>query len=187
MIGVVLVGGESRRMRRPKALLAHPQGGTLADWAARRLEAVCGRVVLAGTLAGATARPRIDDGPGKGPAAGILGAAREYPDIPLLVLACDLPNVSPALLAALARSPAEWALPEVAGRLEPLAALYRPPALTALAWQVARGDFALHHLRRLGALRIEIFGAARLARFGEPGELLLNLNTPSELARWREG
>lgn len=174
-------------MGRPKASLSHPVGGTLAEWAVRRLAEVCPQVVLAGSVASPVAPVlrRVEDGPGRGPAAGILGGARSFPGASLLVLACDLPNVPPELLAALAASTADWALPEVDGRLEPLAALYRPPALAALDRQIVRGDFALHHLRREGELRMQLFHEADLRQFGRPHDLLLNLNTASEVDRWR--
>jgi len=174
-------------MGRSKADLPHPDGGTLGESAARRLATVCSRVVFAGRPAShlSSGWDWVEDGPGRGPAAGILGAARELPGSPLLVLACDLPNVSSEVLGALAASGADWALPEIGTRLEPLAALYRPRALTELARLVASGVFALHRLRRAGELAIELFNEARLLPFGEPSDLLINLNTPGDLARWR--
>ncbi|HET9225447.1 MAG TPA: NTP transferase domain-containing protein, partial [Thermoanaerobaculia bacterium] len=71
-IGVVLAGGASSRMGRDKALL-EIEGETLVSSAARRLGEVCEEVIVAdrgrGLLPGS-----VPDGPGQGPAAGILGA-----------------------------------------------------------------------------------------------------------------
>jgi molybdopterin-guanine dinucleotide biosynthesis protein A len=102
-VGVVLAGGASRRMGRDKAAL-EIAGETLAASAARRLRAVCPRVAVADGGRGLVpGLPSMPDGPGDGPVAGILGAARDLPGHPLLVLACDLPGVPAALLEELAR------------------------------------------------------------------------------------
>ncbi|HLY78444.1 MAG TPA: NTP transferase domain-containing protein, partial [Caulobacteraceae bacterium] len=103
MVGVVLAGGASRRMGRDKAALA-VDGETLAARAARRLLGVCPRVAIADGGRGLVpGLPCLPDAPGAGPAAGILGAARAWPGHSLLVLACDLPRVSEALLRELVR------------------------------------------------------------------------------------
>ncbi|MFY9821042.1 MAG: NTP transferase domain-containing protein, partial [Thermoanaerobaculia bacterium] len=121
---------------------------------------------------------------GRGPAAGILGGAAEYPGRALLVLACDLPRVPAGLLAELARSTADWAIPRWEGGLEPLCALYGPAALAALAARVQEGRFALHDLAS-AELAIQYLEGEALRRFGEPGEIFFNLNTPGDLEKWR--
>ncbi|HSF41552.1 MAG TPA: NTP transferase domain-containing protein [Thermoanaerobaculia bacterium] len=186
-VGIVLAGGGSSRMGRDKAgIVLH--GETLAGRAAARLAAVCPEVAVAdagrGSLPG---RPSLPDGPGEGPAAGILGAARAFPGRPLLVLACDLPGVPVALLAELAASQGfDGAVPRWNGRVEPLCALYAPAALAALEDQVARGLFGPHRLAERGDLAIRFLEGEELARFGRPEEVFANLNEPGELARWLE-
>jgi molybdopterin-guanine dinucleotide biosynthesis protein A len=188
-VGVVLAGGASRRMGRDKAILS-AGGETLPARAARRLLGVCARVVIAdggrGLLPDLQSLP---DGPGAGPAAGILGAARAWPGQPLLVLACDLPRVPATLLAELAggsglQAEADWVVPRWERGLEPLCALYRPAALAALAAAVARGVTAPHRLAEGAALAVHYLEGERLRRFGPPAELFLNLNTESDLALW---
>jgi molybdopterin-guanine dinucleotide biosynthesis protein A len=130
--------------------------------------------------------PSLPDGPGRGPAAGILGAAVAYPGRRLLVLACDLPRVPAPLLAALARSGAEaidWAVPRWSGGVEPLCALYGPAALAALASRVESGRLALHALLEEG-IAVRVLEGEELAGFGEPGEIFLNLNTPEDWERY---
>ena len=201
-------------------------GETLAAYAARRLAAVCTQVVIADR--GRRLVPgceSVADSAEGGPAAGILGAARAWPGRPLLVLACDLPCVPVALLAALAGGPqgsstaldpvpvareappftaraesfgpdaepypglaepdAEWVVPRWSRGVEPLCALYRAAALDALAAAAARGVVAPHRLGEAAALRIRYLEGAGLARFGAPGEIFLNLNTPDDLDRWQ--
>lgn len=186
-VGVVLAGGASRRMGRDKALLAVSAGGeSLPAAAARRLAAVCPEVAVAdggrGLLPGARSLP---DGPGRGPAAGLLGAAAAYPGRRLLALACDLPRVPAGLLADLAVSPGcDLAVPRWRGGAEPLCALYGPAALAALAARAARGLFALHELLEEEGLAVRILDEGVIARYGTPGEVFLNLNTPEDWERY---
>ena len=180
-VGVVLAGGASRRMGRDKALLVIG-GESLAQSAARRLAAVCPEVLLAD--AGRALLPdlrSVPDGPGRGPAAGILGAAAACPGRPLLVLACDLPRVPVQLLARLSRPPgADWVVPRRESGLEPLCALYGPRALAALAARVERGSFALHELAEED-LAVRWLEEEDLAAFGRPEEMFLNVNRPEDL------
>jgi molybdopterin-guanine dinucleotide biosynthesis protein A len=187
-VGVVLAGGASRRMGRDKALL-DLGGETLAAGAARRLAAVCTDVVVADRGRGAVSGlPSLADGPGRGPAAGLLGAADAWPGRPLLALACDLPGVPAALLADLAESAAtagaDWVVPRWSGGLEPLCSLWGPSALAVLAERVARGGFALHAVAGEAGLVVVYLEGERLAACGRPEEMFRNVNTPGELAAY---
>jgi molybdopterin-guanine dinucleotide biosynthesis protein A len=176
-------------MGRDKASLV-VDGRTLAARAADTLARVCPEVVVAagdGEVDGISrSTARIADGPAEGPAAGILGAARERPGRPVLVLACDVPRVPAELLAELASrlaadDPPDVALPRSARGPEPLVAAYGPRALDALAEQAAAGDYAVNRLLVRDDLRIDFLEGAELDRFGDPERMLANVNTPTEL------
>ncbi len=186
MVGLVLAGGESRRLGSDKARWG---GAALPARAAGTLAAVCAEVAVADRGRGLVpGRPSLADGPGRGPAAGILGGAAAYPGRPLLVLACDLPRVPAALLAELARfAEAGWVLPRWAGGCEPLCAFYGPAALARLAARVESGRFSLHDLEAEGGLAVRHLEGEDLRRFGDPAEIFFNLNTPGDLERWRRG
>jgi molybdopterin-guanine dinucleotide biosynthesis protein A len=183
-VGIVLAGGASRRMGRDKTRL-ELAGGSLPSLAVRRLAAVCAEVAVADGGRGLLPDlPALPDGPGRGPAAGILGAAAAYPGRSLLVLACDLPRVPAALLADLARpTGADWTVPRWQGGVEPLCALYGPAALAALGRRVERGLLALHRLAE-ETLAVRVLEGEELTRFGEPAEIFLNLNTPEDWERY---
>ncbi|MEA2600353.1 MAG: molybdenum cofactor guanylyltransferase [Acidobacteriota bacterium] len=188
-VGLVLAGGESRRLGSDKARWGSAAlPARAAETLAKALAAIGPEVAVAdrgrGLLPG---RPSLADGPGRGPAAGILGGAAAYPGRPLLVLACDLPRVPAGLLAELVQSTGiDWALPRWAGGREPLCALYGPAALALLAARVAAGRFALHDLDD-SQLAVRHLEGEDLRRFGDPAEIFLNLNTPEDLERWRRG
>ena len=118
----------------------------------------------------------------------LLGAARAVPGRPLVALACDLPAVPEALLAALAGERADWAaadlvIPRSERGLEPLVARYGPRALAALEEQVAAGEYAPRFLLRRPELAAVIVEGDELARYGDPARFLANVNTPEDLAR----
>lgn len=191
-VGIVLAGGASRRFGRDKAMLSVERSGaveTLAERALRRLAAVCAEVAVAdagrAVVPGARSLP---DGPGRGPAAGLLGAARAFPARSLLVLACDLPAVPAALLARLAEAVADGGydlvLPRWGEGAEPLAALYGEKALAALGRRVAAGNYALYDLAEESDLSVAELSGADLLMYGAPEEIFANVNTPEDLARW---
>ena len=115
LVGVVVAGGASSRFGSDKAL-AVLDGETLVERAHRALREVCDEVIVAdagrGILAGVESVP---DGPGHGPIAAVLGAARRRPGRALLVLACDLPRVPVALLRRIVHESGDWVVPRHAG------------------------------------------------------------------------
>jgi molybdopterin-guanine dinucleotide biosynthesis protein A len=188
-VGIVLAGGASRRMGRDKALL-EIDGWSLAERAAARLREAVAEVAVAdggrGLVADLLSLP--DSTLGRGPVAGILGAAHAYPGRALLVLACDLPGVPAALLRALAAPSigrqADWTVPRHAGGLEPLSALYAPRALAVLEERAAGGLLSLWDLAETSGLAVRYFEGEALAAFGPPEQMFANLNTPADLAEW---
>lgn len=191
LTGVVLTGGRSVRMGRDKASL-EIHGESLLAQTLAKLAAVCtdiliaigpaDRQVLPANVEARTDISFVNDLDGlKGPAAGILAAARARPEQSLLVLACDLPNLTAEVLAAISAQRGDWVVPRHQDRLEPLCSLYRPPSLSALEQRAARGDFALHHLAD-EALSIAYFEGSDFDSLGDPQTLFHNLNTPGDLA-----
>jgi molybdopterin-guanine dinucleotide biosynthesis protein A len=180
VLGVVLAGGQSRRMGRDKAALIL-EGETLVERAARRLAQACPEAIVAGG-----ARPALEslesvpDGPGAGPVAGILGAATAHPGRSLLVLACDLPAVPVSLLEEIAHARGDWVTPRWQGRVEPLCALYRPAALAVLEQRALAGEYALHALADTD-LASSYLEAEALERHGDPAAMFVNLNRPEDL------
>ena len=202
VVGVVLAGGAGSRLGRSKAGLRLPggpageSGPTLVEWATNRLAASppINEVLVAGggTAIEPSANVRttsvtaVEDGPGSGPAAGVLGAARARSGSSLLVLACDLPLAPTRLLSTLASSGADLAAAagDVSDRwtMNLTCALWTPPALSVLATRVAAGDFRLYPLTGCSRLSIEPVAAAR---FGNPDDVLLNVNTADDWDRAR--
>ena len=161
------------------------RGTSLIETTAALLESVADEVLVADRGLGVAPEYRsIEDGPGAGPMAGILGAAAERPGQDLLVLACDLPEVPVALLRRLAESTqGDACVPRWRRGPEPLCALYRPAALAAMAAEASAGRLALYAMLRLEHLSVCYLEGDSLAAFGPPERVFLNLNTPEDLAK----
>ena len=151
--GAILVGGASRRMGRPKALVEYA-GRSFAARVADALRAELPEVVAVGSGAlpedlGVIAR--LDDAAGiAGPLGGILALLRQRPRSAWLVAACDLPLIEPAAVSwLLAQRSADRlaVLPRLdPRRIEPLFAIYEPSALSLLEALAARGEGSLQSL-----------------------------------------
>lgn len=186
---VLLAGGRSVRMGRDKALLPHPETGqTLVLHQLATLRAAGATEVFLSVRAGtdypsvpADVRRVHDDGT-RGPMAGIAAALAACTRPRLLVLAVDLPGVTPALLRQwLARIPAEHGfVPLGPSGAEPLCALYPQTALPFFETALKAGRFALRGLVA-ELLATGLLNPFKLARTEETA--LENWNRPSILKK----
>jgi molybdopterin-guanine dinucleotide biosynthesis protein A len=134
--GLLLTGGASTRMGRDKATLPlGPAGMTLGRHLGSMLEAVTVVALEVGPHASLLDQPTERD-PGEGPLAAIALGTRTLRHLgfegPVLVLATDLPCLSPELLSRIALWPAAGhrsVVPVAGGRLQPLCARWSPAAL----------------------------------------------------------
>lgn len=184
--GAVLAGGASSRMGTDKAALDW-FGEPLAARVARALGACFARVSIV-LRAGAPAPidlPRVDDRYAE--RAAIVGvhaalAAARAPAV--LVAACDLPEVEPALVLALAAlAPAEGGadvvVPVGPRGPEPLLAVYRPRILPEIERRISRGALALHEL--LAAVEALAVPEDALRAVDPELRSLANLNRPEDV------
>lgn len=176
--GWILVGGQSRRMGVDKALLA-PAGAVLIAEAIRPL---CGSVSLVGdpALYAKLGLPVVpDDFPGAGPLAGIEAALRTTAAALNLIVACDMPALDAGILEALFATGGDCALPQYPdGRVEPLCAVYDRRCAPAVRAALENGTRKVTDA--LQTLEIRYLQVSSGAPFA-------NLNTPEDLAQYRNG
>lgn len=184
--GAVLLGGASSRMGHDKAAV-ELGGVAAATRAARLLDALCVRVLLVGGEApeGAPGERVADlDGP-QCALRGLVGALEAATTEQVLVLATDLPLMTPELLLALVAWPeAPVVAPRTETGAQPLCALYRREAVLREArdW-LASGRLKLQGL--LDAVGAAYLDPSVLVRLDPEGRALLNVNTPDDLERAR--
>ena len=120
---------------------------------------------------------------GAGAVGGIYTALEHAGTDRVVVIACDLPFLTAPLLARLAEmaSEADGAWVRSVRGVEPLVAVYRRRALTAIRAAIDAGRLKaadLAHVLQMAELTSE-----SMAEFGSPDRLLANVNTPEEYAQ----
>lgn len=190
MPAAVLAGGASRRMGRPKAAL--PWGaGNLLEFQTGRLSLLFREVFVV-----VKETPDFPIGPARvvlenapDPAA-IHGLARalEEADDRVFVLAVDLPAVTHDVVREIVRraeaTSALALIPESAGRLQPLAAVWRRGAARFARNRIARGELSLSGLaEEVGA---EILPERDWRGLDPSGRSFANLNTLNDYLAHRE-
>lgn len=180
----LLIGGASSRMGRDKAKIEY-DGVPAATRLSRLLGGLFEEVLIVGgdPPQGAVGR-RVPDVPGPQCALrGIVSALAAARAERVLVLATDLPCVTPDLLLALVAWPeADVVVPRDEYGLHPLCALYRrDPVLERARVNLAEERLRLRPL--LEAVDTSEFGSAEIALVDPEGAALENVNTPDELAR----
>ncbi|HET6882783.1 MAG TPA: molybdenum cofactor guanylyltransferase [Pirellulales bacterium] len=188
---VVLCGGESRRMGRPKAWLDFGHE-TLLQRVVRLVSVVGGPVVVVAApgqdlpplppsvrfARDAVARR----GPLEGLLAGLKTLSRESRFA--YVTATDVPFLNPTWITFLREvvGDDDLAIARLDGRYHPLAALYRVSAVLP----VVERRLAAEQLRLLDlieSLKTRVIHDAELARVDPEGRTLQNLNTPDDYER----
>ncbi|TCS90166.1 molybdenum cofactor guanylyltransferase [Anseongella ginsenosidimutans] len=183
--GLILCGGQSRRMQTDKSLLEYRR---LPHWqyVQALLEPfvsetwVSCRKEQASQFAGTAGLLFDDDNSGMaGPAAGMLAAHRRFPATGWLVVACDLPLVTAESIQALVkgRDPSLQATailnPEKEWP-EPLLAIWEPSGLQVLEENAGEGRCCPRKtLQQLTSALISCSNPAELFNANTPGERLL--------------
>ena len=194
---IVLTGGRSSRMGRPKAWLDIAGRPLLARVVERVLPWAHDIVLVAApgqelpaldeALAGRSHPPSVtivrDDHPGEGPlpalALGLAATSASW----ALALGCDAPLVRSSLVARLAEERTtdfDAVIPLWEDRPEPLVALYRCTLAPALVALVAGGERRLHVIATLP--RVRLVAAEALRALDPAGDSFRCVNTPAEYA-----
>ncbi|HYM68311.1 MAG TPA: molybdenum cofactor guanylyltransferase [bacterium] len=185
--GVILAGGQSRRMGRDKALLPI-DGRVLVEVIAARLREAGADPLLVVTntpecfahLAHAGFQTAGDALPSGHPLAGVYTGVL-HANGPAFVCACDMPFLNPALirhLAALAGD-ADVVIPRHGRGYEPLHAVYTPACLDAMRRCVARHGPTTGFL---DAVSVRVVEEDELRRLDPTLASFENINTPAEYA-----
>jgi molybdopterin-guanine dinucleotide biosynthesis protein A len=179
---LVLAGGASRRMGRPKAWL-EVGDTTLVRWVAASLAPAFSEVMV-----GFAEPEQIEElipyrvvfdrkasaGPLAGLEAGLTAARTEV----VFAIACDMPYVTQAVaqIAVAAVQGSDAAIPRIEGRPEPVCGAYRRSALPAITAALNAGRYKASELiAQLDVTWLE----------GLDAQLFRSLNTPEDYERFR--
>ena len=188
---IILAGGRSSRMGQPKALLPF-NGEPLIAHVVRKLQQSFGEVIVVAApdqeLPPLPVKLARDDVAHQGPVSGIFHGLKTS-SVPVnFVGSCDMPFFSLPLVSYLISQIAhhDVVVPEWAGRLQPLFAVYRSTVAAHLAEQLRRGE--LRPIFLFQKVRTKTVSAEEIRRFDPEGLSFFNMNTPEDyqaaLARW---
>jgi molybdopterin-guanine dinucleotide biosynthesis protein A len=188
--GFVLAGGQSTRMGADKAFV-ELNGHTLLEQALQTLSAVVSEVRIVGNREKFRAiRDVIEDElPDHGPLGGIHAALRASHEDLNLILAVDMPFVEASFLEYLVEharaGPAVVTIPRVAGRWQPLCAVYRREFAEVAEPALRAGKNKIDPL--FGQVPLQVIEEAEITEHGFALEMFRNVNTPEELSAARLG
>lgn len=183
MTGIVLSGGENRRMGKDKAFLVIG-GVPMIERVLKALQSAVDRIIIvtnspqAYTSYDATVVTDASSkrGPLTGIYTGLLHSADEYN----VVVACDMPFLNPRLISYMTSVAGEYdlVLPKIGKFVEPLHAVYRRRVLPIIE------EHLDHDERRIRALfpriRVRYITETEIDRFDPERRSFKNLNTPEE-------
>ena len=188
----ILAGGLSRRMGANKALLRlEPDGPTLIEVVVARLKEAGfgdGLMLVANTsddLGFLGLTTVADELPGAGPLGGILTALVHSHHPRVLVVACDMPLLNPALLRYMAQLPdssdviiPRWIDKSGSVKVEPLHAIYSRRCIKAVRERLSAGNLKVQGL--LDDISAQYVEEQEMRRFDPQLLCLRNINTPQD-------
>jgi molybdenum cofactor guanylyltransferase len=182
--GIILAGGESRRMGSLKPLVPY-RGKPLIHWIYDALAPLCNEMIIianAGDYSDLAAFVYPDNFPGNGPAAGIEAGLSHCSTGQALISSCDTPNLSTGFFRYLLENHSDFDI-SIAfhdGINEPLAGVYNRSVHPFFREAIISGD--PHPPRIIRQCRWQEVKVYPGLNFYQP-DLFLNLNSPSDLIK----
>ena len=189
MVGVVLVGGMSRRYGRNKALEFF-QGERLIDRQVRTVGSLFSEVLVIPN------EPELylhldvtivrDVIPRQGPLGGIYTGLLFAQGKSVFVTACDMPFVQPAVVRRMVQLATDYdvIVPEKIEGLEPLHAIYSSRCLPHIEKMLADGS--LQVINFFPEVKVYRISSEEIGQLDPQGLSFFNINTPDDMDRAKE-
>ncbi len=180
--GVILAGGESKRMGSDKGLVMY-QKVPLIEYSIKLLGSFCDEIIIS------TNEPShyrqygfqmVDDEyKNSGPMSGIHASLKKSVNYLNLILACDMPHITRQVIDALIShsSKGRITVPTLKGRREPLCAIYPKDSYWRLEHWLVAGRFKMQDF-----LQHVVTSYVSMDSFmDEPENIFKNMNLPADL------
>ena len=183
MTGIILAGGENRRMGRDKAFLTIA-GRPLIERVLSALDGIVGRIIIVtnsparyGEYGVTTVTDAFD---ARGPLTGIYSGMQASDDAYHFIVACDMPFLNRNLISHMTASADGYdvVVPERGGKYEPLHAVYHRRLLTLMESEIRDGRQGVQAL--FGAVRVRTVADEEIKKFDPECRSFINLNTPEQ-------
>jgi molybdopterin-guanine dinucleotide biosynthesis protein A len=184
MSAAILAGGRARRFDGRDKSRLQVGGRTILERQLEALRTCVGQVLLVGYAGAPPVGGAVvvvpDRMANRGPLGG-LDAALAAADGAVLLLACDMPYLTSALLGHLVSllSDVDAVVPRTERGYHPLCAVYAQSCRPRVHRRLEQGQLRMVDL--LTELRVRDVDEAEIARFGEADHLLANVNTQADL------
>lgn len=183
MTGIVLAGGENRRMGADKAFL--PIAGIpMIEHILRILRGLFGEIIVVtnspeqyAVYGVSVVRDAFDK---RGPLTGIYSGLRHSKEEYNFVVACDMPFLNARLIAYLASLAEGYdaVIPSIGDFTEPLHAVYRKGIIPVMEERIRQDDQQIRNM--FAALRVRYVSQEEIERFDAEHKSFKNLNTPQQ-------
>jgi molybdopterin-guanine dinucleotide biosynthesis protein A len=183
MIGIVLAGGESRRMGRNKAFL-ELEGIPLVEHVLRTFRGIFPKVMIVSSDPAAyrsyDAMVVADEIDKPGPLTGIYSGLLHSTDEHNFIAACDMPFLHPGLISYMAGlvKGQDIVVPVVDGRVEPLHAIYSTGLLPFIEKKLSEDARQIQGI--FSEARVRYVTEKEIARYDPEQRSFRNINTPEE-------
>jgi molybdopterin-guanine dinucleotide biosynthesis protein A len=184
--GVILAGGENRRMPVRKAFI-QVAGEKIITRSLRTLKRLSDEILIVTnepeyyTFTGATLLGDMYDI--RGPMTGLFTALYHARHRWVFVSACDMPFISESLIRSMAskRSRYDAVVPTLKGRTEPLFAFYSKRLLPFMEEALLSGEKGLKVFLHNHRKRVQYIPSREIMSTGHGAESFINLNTPGDI------
>jgi molybdopterin-guanine dinucleotide biosynthesis protein A len=193
LIGVILAGGENRRIPVLKGFLGI-EGRAIIERSIEVLSKVIGRVVISTNMPEkyfSLGVPLIGDTrKDKGPIIGILSVLAATQEDSIFVVACDMPFISEKLIRSMVASfesqksgpaQADALIPVFEGKKEPLFGIYAKNVIEPIEGMVPTGEKRL--IAMLDKVKVRYFADEEVRAVDPEGKSFVNINTMEDYQR----
>jgi molybdopterin-guanine dinucleotide biosynthesis protein A len=172
---VILAGGKSKRMGTDKTQLIY-KGKSLLQHSIDLLQAFSDNIIISSNRPLRINFPVFSDSiPDAGPLGGLFTALSLVKEQKLIVLAADMPLLTPAVIEYLLKKAdfnKQINIFSVNNKWQPLVGIYDTSLLPIIKNQITHKDYKLHHLLQKSSLHL-IDGSKFAMQF-------MNVNSPAE-------
>ncbi|MDH3975689.1 MAG: molybdenum cofactor guanylyltransferase [Deltaproteobacteria bacterium] len=190
--GIVLAGGESRRMGQPKAAI-DVEGTPLLKKSVQLFKELFPRVIAISKKTGSFGNVGCEESgdlfPGMGPMVGILTAFKITASDYLFVAACDMPFLNRKVIELIVEEGQGYdvALPKIGGKGDPLHALYSKNCYHKMLSFMEKGGRSLNRfINALHRESVRYIGEEEIKKVDPHALSLFNMNTPEELEKAKQ-
>jgi len=184
--GVVLAGGQSRRMGKDKRFLEW-NGQTFLDRVCGILKDIFEEVIVVGALqdydcSHLSVRYVTDSIPGKGSMGGLYTGLMESTELFSFVVACDMPFLNKDVIRRLCSQPeSDVAIVKLPTGVQPLHARYSKKCGVIVHEMITAGDLRIQGLAQDSRLTVRLIQDSVFDDVDPQRHSFLNMNTPADL------